>query len=116
MRKVIAASTHTLLSLSNQEVATLALATHALLQQPGFTDATCPVQTGVTLPELRRLQRELAAVVASAGTDAFDHFEANREGFCLQLCAITALGTPADLSFITVLRHLHNLPDLPPAA
>ena len=116
MRKILAAPTHTLLSLPNQELAALSRVLTEALLHSGLSAQNCAVRTGVSLEELRRIHRELTTVVAAAGTDAFELFEAEKEGFSLQLRSITALGTPADLSYHEVFRQLSSLEDLPPAA
>lgn len=116
MRKIISAPTHTLVSLPNPKLAALARVLSDALAHSDLTAQNCPARVGVSLEELHRLQREIAEIVAAAGTDAPERFVAEREGFSLQLMAISALGTPADLSYHDVFRKISSLEDLPPAA
>lgn len=52
----------------------------------------------------------------AAGSDAFEIFEAEKEGFSIQLRAISALGAPADLSYDHVVRKIGALEDQTPGA
>lgn len=111
MRKIIAAKTHTLLSLPNQELVALANALNEVLHNSDISAEDCQARVGVSLEELRRVHQEISAVVDAAGTDAFEVFEADKEGFSVQLRAISALGAPADLSYDTVLSKISGLED-----
>jgi hypothetical protein len=111
MRKIIAAKTHTLLSLPNQELVALANALNEVLHNSDISAEDCQTRVGLSLEELRRVQGELSAIVDASGTDAFEIFEAEKEGFSIQLRAISALGAPADLSYDTVFSKVGNLKD-----
>jgi hypothetical protein len=111
MRKIIAAKTHTLLSLPNEELAALANALNEVLHNSDISAEDCQTRLGVSLEELRRVHGEISAVVDAAGADAFEIFEADKEGFSIQLRAISALGAPADLSYDAVLTKIGKLED-----
>lgn len=111
MRKIIAAKTHTLLSLPNEELVALANVLNEVLHNSSISAEDCATRIGVSLEELRRVHREISAVVDSAGTDAFEVFEAEKEGFSIQLKAVSALGAPADLSYQDVVRKITALSD-----
>ena len=111
MKKVIAAKTHTLLSLPNEEVVAVANVLNEVLNNSDISEEDCASRIGVSIKVLRRLHQEIAAAVDAAGSDSFEIFEAEKEGYSLQLRAISALGAPADLSFDAVVRKIRTLDD-----
>jgi len=111
MRKIIAAKTHTLLSLSNDEVVALANALNEVLHNSDVSAENCGARIGVEFGELQRIHEEIAAIVDLAGTDSFEIFEAEKDGCSLQLRAISALGAPADLSYDGAVQKIQELED-----
>jgi hypothetical protein len=111
MRKIIAAKSHTLISLPNEELVTLAKILNEVLNNSDIAAQECRTRIGVSLEELRRIHDEMKHAVAAAGSDAFEIFEAKKEGFSIQLRAVSALGAPADLSYDGVVRTISTLQD-----
>lgn len=109
MRKIIAAKTHTLLSLPNEELVALANVLNEVLHNSEISAADCETRIGVSIEELCRIHAEISTVIGAAGVDAFEIFEAEKEGFSIQLRAISALGAPADLSYDDVVQKITAL-------
>ncbi len=109
MRKIIAAKTHTLISLSNEEVVVLSNALNEVLHNSNVSADDCHARIGVSLAELQRIHVEISGIVDLAGADTFEIFEAEKDGCSLQLRAISALGAPADLSYDGALQKIREL-------
>ena len=111
MQKIIAAKTHTLVSLTNQELVALSNCVNEVVNNSNVDEHNCHTRIAMSLPELRSLLGDLGSAIDAAGTDPFELFEANKEGFSIQLRAISALGCPADLSYEHTLQRIQQLED-----
>lgn len=98
MKKVIAAKTHTLLSLEHQELVALNNCVNELLNNSSLTSDDCEARIGMKIDTLRELGATLSATVDAAGSDEFERFDAWRDGASIQIIAISATGDPADRS------------------
>jgi hypothetical protein len=89
MKAVVVAPTQTLVSFSRAELVTLA----------DCVNAARSAQTDVVRREaLEGLYRDLHATIEALPAKSTEVFEAWRDGFSIQLKAISAFGDPADLS------------------
>lgn len=104
MKNVIAAKTHTLLSLKHEELIAVNNSLNELLNNSSITSEDCQTRIGMTLNALRELGTAFSAAVDVAGTEEFERFHAWKDGASLQLIAISAAGDPADLSYDEVRR------------
>lgn len=109
MNKVIAAKTHTLLSLEHQELVALHNCVDELLYNSSLTSDDCEARIGMKLNTLRELGATLSATVDAAGSDEFERFGAWKDGESIQIIAISAAGDPVDLSDDEVRKTLLHL-------
>ncbi|MEI6051895.1 MAG: hypothetical protein WCQ44_04270, partial [Opitutaceae bacterium] len=99
MRTVIAAPTQTLISLSNDELIALSNCLNEVINNSDIDERDCGTRVGVSLNELRNIHSSIKESLAMKRADSTELFQMWRDGFSLQLKAISAFGDPADLSF-----------------
>jgi len=109
MRTIIASKTHALISLKNEELIALSNTLNEVLNNSSISIEDCQTRIGFPHEDLQRLFAEIASAVDAAGSDPFELFEATKEGFSLQLRAISAIGAPADLSYDATLQTITEL-------
>lgn len=108
MRTVIAASTHTLVSLPNEELLALANCLNEVLHNSTIDAANSGTRLGVSIDTLQKLHAEISESLSRPREES-EQFHLWRDQASLQLRAITSYGDPADLGFDELRGRLEEL-------
>ena len=111
MKTVIAAKNQLLVSVSEEELTTLANCANEVLHNSTVDERDCATRLGIGREKLKSLHRDLIAAADFKKAPAAEVSEAWRDGASIQIRAISAFGDPADLSFDEVREKIQPILD-----